>query len=389
MSIKKLMIFQFLLYTFVFMGYSMTYTQIIPFLIELGYDPVQRGFILSFSSIIAIFGQFFVGYLCDKYNTVKKFYHLLLLLYVIFNSLTYTTTGNYFFLHLIVIGFMGGTFRIIAGIVETWTIETNEYTRKNFGSIRAFGSIGWAIGSPFVAYLIVNFGYVSISWAFALLSIISYYFSINLPDATKLVRNEMLRVKDLKQLLQNKSYVLLLAIFILVNIVFSADMFTVIDKILFLNGTNNDVALKWSVQAISELPFFFMGVYFLEKYGGKKLLIFSIVMYILRFYLNSIAFTPMQLVWVSGLQALTFPFIMISQKVLISDESPENLKSSGQLFAIALYAGLSGLITPVLSGALVSIFGYDITLLILTGTLFIPLVLSFFYKEKGLQSHII
>ena len=203
MPTKKLMIYQFILYAFVFMGFSFTYTQIIPFLIELGYDPVERGLLLAFSAFIAIFGQFLVGYLCDKYNTVKKFYHILVFLYVIFNAITYSYTSAYFFLHLLIIGFMGGLFRIVAGLVETWTIETSEYTRNNFGTIRAFGSIGWAIGSPLAAYLIYNYGYFSIAWSFAITSLLSYFVSRKLPDAHKIVKNDSLKIKDLKKLIDS------------------------------------------------------------------------------------------------------------------------------------------------------------------------------------------
>jgi hypothetical protein len=57
----------------------------------------------------------------------------------------------------------------------------------------------------------------------------------------------------------------------------TADMYTVIDKILFVGGSNDDVAFKWSFQAIMELPLFFLGGWMLLKLGSKKILIFSII----------------------------------------------------------------------------------------------------------------
>ena len=82
----------------------------------------------------------------------------------------------------------------------------------------------------------------------------------------------------------------------MINIVASADMYTVIDKILLLGGTNGDVSLKWSFQAIVELPLFFLGARLLVKFGGKKLLLFATAMYFIRFFGYAWASTPALLI---------------------------------------------------------------------------------------------
>ncbi len=370
---------QIYLYTIIFLGLSMTNTQIIPFLTYVGYNPVERGMILSSIAIVAIIGQIIIGYLCDKYSTIKKFYHGLLFIFIILNGILYFISEEVFFIHLLLLGFAGGLFRIIAGLVETWTLEINENVKENFGLIRAFGALGWAIGAPLTSLLIDNFGYRIIGLSFAIVSMFSLLFSLNTPDASKIETNQKLKVSDIKILLKNRNYVILLGMLIMVNLVFAADMYTVIDKMVFLGANSSQIAFKWSFQAILELPLFFLGFVLLKKVGAKKMLIFSIFMYIIRFVLYTIATTPFQIIMISGLQAFTFPVLMIAQKVLVAEESPIQLKSTGQMFALSMYGGLSALLTPIISGNLIALLGFDITLLIFSVSLFIPLYLSIKY----------
>lgn len=382
MTNRSILLNQVLLYFIVFVGLAFTYTQMIPYLTFIGYSPIERGIIFSSIALVAIFGQFIIGYLCDKFNTTKNFFYLVSVAYVIFNAILYAYTENVFFIHLLLVSFTGGLFRVLMGVMETWTIETNDYIKYHFGTIRAFGAIGWAIGSPLTSQLVTRFGYSSIGFAFAFLTIMSLLVAYRLPDAQKVQKNENLKLKDIRVLLSNKKYVKLVVLLVIVNIVFTADLFTVIDKIIHIGGTNDDVAIKWSFQAVTELPLFFLGFYLLKKFSSIKLLLFSIIMFIVRFALYSIAVTPFQIIMISGMQAITFPLLMIAQKILVANESPLNLQSTGQMFALSMYVGVSSLITPVLSGFLVELTDFDTTLIFFTVLLFVPLYLALDYYKS-------
>lgn len=383
MSNKRIIINQFLLYFIIFSGLALTYTQIIPFLTYVGYSPIERGIILSGIAIVAIIGQFFVGYLCDKYNTIKRFYNALTILYVVFVGLMYAYSQQVFLIHLILVSLAGGLFRIVNGLLETWTIETNDYMKTHFGTIRAFGAIGWAIGAPLTSLIINEFGYQFIGLAFAIIVAMSHVVSYFLPDAQKKELNVNLKLKDIQVLLKNPNYIIVLIILLFLNIILTADMFTVIDKIIAIGGTNSQIAFKWSFQAVTELPLFFFGFIFLKKFGARKLLVFSTIMLVIRYGLYTIATSPVQIILISGMQSVTFPLLIVSQKVIISNESPPNLQSTGQMFALSLYTGVPALITPVLSGFLIETFSHNTTLLMMTISLIIPLALAMYYAKQA------
>lgn len=307
MNEKRIFAINFVLYLVAFISLALAFTQMIPFLIYVGYDPLQRGIILSTIAFVAFFGQLWSGYLCDRYHTVKRFFGLFWIVFTLSSVLMYYVTSQVFFFHFIAVSFVGGLFRVTNGLLETWTIETGKKVRDNFGMIRAFGAIGWAIGAPLTSFLVTSFGYQYLGLFMAIAALITYGIASTLPDAKKVKTEAPLRFSDIRQLLSHKPYIMLMVIFVLVSVVMTADMYTVIDKILFVGGSNDDVAFKWSFQAIMELPLFFLGGWMLIKLGSKKILIFSIIFYILRFVLYAIVQTPFLLIAVSGMQMLTFP----------------------------------------------------------------------------------
>jgi len=364
-----------------YIGYTIPYTLVIPYMTQIGYTPSERGLILAGMSLVGIFGQFFFGYLCDRFLTVKKFYFGTMIGLVVFCWLAYSTTKNQLFYHFITIAFTGGLFQIVLGLLDAWTLETDPYLVLHYGKIRAFGALGWAIGSPMTAFIVNRFGYDKLGLANLVLTLLTLAISWTMRDAVKVKRKTNVSWNDVGQLLRKKKYMLLVVILLLMNIILAADIYTVIDKILIIGGSNRDISLKWSFQAITELPLFFLGGWLMVKFGGKKLLLFASVMYFIRFLGYSWANTPALLIAFSGLQMVTYPLLNISSKVLIADESPSHLRSTGLLFATSMSFSLATLISPILFGFLVEKFGADLTLSGIALSCIIPFILILWYMK--------
>ncbi|MEG0329910.1 MAG: MFS transporter [Longicatena sp.] len=369
------------LYFVSFISFALPYGYMQTFLVYVGYDVVERGIILSGTALVAIVVQFFVGYLCDKYQTDKKFYNIMVVIFVITTYVMYQITDKNFFLHLIFISLVGGLFRSVMAVQDAWCLETDDHCKTNYGPIRAFGAIGWMIGSPIGAYVIAQYGYSSLGIVFAVLSIFNIGITMFMQDATKHVKSEGIKFSDLKRLVQSKRYVVIVLIFLIVNIIATADTYTMVDKMLALGADETLVGARWSIQAFTELPLFFAGGYILKKFGDYKLMVFGTFMYIVRFILYAIVQSPELLIAVSLLQCVTYPLIMITSKTLVDDTTPVELRASGQTIASAFYVGVSLLIAPIMSGFLANAFGLDMTLLIIGLTGILALMLCSVYKK--------
>ena len=106
-----------------FVAISMVNTQMIPFMTSIGYDVIQRGYILAANSIVAIAGQFLFGYLCDRFSQIKKFFFLAYTFLFISGILMFLKTEQFFIYHLLTIAVMGGMVKVIMGLNETWMLE--------------------------------------------------------------------------------------------------------------------------------------------------------------------------------------------------------------------------------------------------------------------------
>jgi len=352
------------------------------FLIRLGYDGTERGMITAGISVVAILSPIIVGFLCDRFKTVKKAYNVTLILLTIVALFLYQTTKKDFFMHLIFYSLLGGLWRTIMTIQDTWAIEIDDYFKDRYGRIRAFGAIGWMIANPIGGWCIEQYGYSVLGWVAAGLAIFNLAYSMILPDATKDKNAAPVKFSDLRVLFKNSDYVLIVLIFLFINMMANADGITVVDKMMNLGGKEGMVGTRSSLQALVELPLFFAGTILLKRFGDFKLLMFGVVMYIVRFAGFAFVQSPELIVVVSLTQLFTFPLIMITSRTLINGASPANLKSSGQTVATSIYIGVPSLIGPILTGFLIDHIGTDATLAFVTVFGVIALLLGFVYSKQ-------
>ena len=383
MNRKNTMILLCIFYTFSYFMLVFTNAYMLTYLDSIGYNAMQRGILLSGIAIVAILSPILIGFLCDRFKTVKKIYNLTLIGLLLVNLFLYQLTSQQFFIHLIFTALTGGLFHTLSTIQDTWTLEIDSFYKTRFGPIRAFGAIGWMIASPIAGWVVEKYGYSMLGYVFAGLAILNILFTLSLPDANKEVNAKPIRFTELCELLKNPNYRLVVFIFLFINIMSSADGFTAIDKMISLGAKESLIGFRWSLQAFVELPLFFAGTYLLRKFGGLKLTMFGTTMYILRFISYAFATTAEMIVIVSLMQLVTFPLTTLTSRTMVDHVTPTRLKSSGLAIASSIYVGIPALITPILAGMLISGFGIDIALVIIASLGSIALLLGIFYHKKS------
>ena len=373
------------IYFFVFGSFAFIYTQIIPFLTYLGFTIFERGLILSSVSLLTLVIQIIYGFFSDKYNTIKPIFNLSYLILGILSFILYQSTSSNFYFILLLVSLVGSLFRTLAGFLETWTLLSDEKIKLKFGAIRAFGSIGWALTAPLTSIVVNIYGYSMLSYLIIAMVVSSLFLTIMQKDVEDIETAE-LKFKDIKELIKTPDYVILILIFTVINIGFNTDNFTVIDKMIDLGATNNEIALKWSIQAIIEMPVLFLSTWILLRFNMLSVLRISVIFFIARIGFNGLATTPVQILYVSLFQGITFPLSFIAQKFMIEKITPLKLRSSAQMLGLAIFGAFPAFFTPLVSGILVEYVGYNTTLYLFSITLIVSLLLTFkltqFHKTK-------
>lgn len=364
---------------FSFFAISLVNTQLIPLLASVGYSVVQRGFILASNSIIAIMGQGIFGYLCDRFKKIKLFFFIAYSLLLVSSLFMFMKTEQAFYYHLLTVSISGGMVKVIMGLDETWMLKVDQ---EHYGKLRAWGALGLTLGAPLAGFLVKTWSYRSLMISLVITSIILFYFMFISKDA-KGEEGEKVTLSNLKELLKNKNYLILVTIFLLIYMVGTADQYVVIDKMLDIGSSNEVVGVKWALQSFMEVPLFLFASKILAKYKPSKLLLFGTIMYGIKFMLYAYSFNGWLIVATASLQIVTLPIIMLTSKVFIKEVTPSSLYVSAQMFAMAIFIGVSGLITPIITSYLSAYIGYNNTLYAVAAFTIIPFLLIIYYLKTS------
>lgn len=365
MKDKKQKYLYILFYIIVYISFSFGMTQFIPFLSKIGYDSMERGILLSSLAVMTIILQMVFGFLSDKYRTVKKFMITVLVIYAVSAYLFYTKETQSFVYYMIAIGLSGGLINTSCGLSDAWILASSEYLRKRLSFIKAFGSIGWAIGSVILPIVILKFGYKGVGNVILILCILSLVIMYFIKDVNRTDNNiEKAGLSDIKGLIFNKRYSLLVFILFLMYCGVITNNIVVVDKMLILGATNLEVGYKWSIQSVIEIPTYLFGAYFLQRIDQYLLLKISAIALAIQFVLFGAFNSVTGIIILSSFQMLTTPLILITSKTLIYKLTSEKMKSTGQMFALSIFTGLSSLLVPICAGTITKYYNVNVTLFI-------------------------
>lgn len=365
-----------------FFAQAISYALLITFLTTLGYTATQRSLFFVADALFGMVFQVILGYLCDRHQKIKPYLYMLLLVYVIGTYALYRTTEMNFLVHMFLVPLVGSMLRLSASLSDSLTIETSEETRDNYGVIRLFGSIGWAVGSPVAAWIVAKWGYPMLGPSFIIFMALCVASILGIKDVKKVSSSDPVTMSDVQSLLRNPSYMLTVIILFLLFVVDMTQSYSVIDKIWYLNGSEKDVGNYWLMAAMLELPLFFYGGRVMQKIGSFKTIIIAGFFYGLRYVIYGLANSILFMFVGGALQGVTYPLLMVASKIMVDEKTPENMRTSGQQVANAVYNSGSALVSPILVGLMEDNIGINNSLFVIAAMALITTVITVFINKK-------
>lgn len=331
-----------------FVFYAFFYTQIIPYMEQLGFSKVDRGYILSLGAILGILSQILVGSLADHLKKVKLLAIVMLILFVLCISVMYLKSDSLSLWHLsIIVAINAGFYYLHNNFIELWAFQSHENVRNNFGLIRLFGSIGWALASIIVGIILNYYSFKILGIIMFVIGIFILIIQLTIPDV-KLIHHQKFGFSDLISLLKNKTFMRNLLVCFLLFVGQQADAITVIEKMVSLNSSSSIIGLKWMICALVELPLMFLGIRLIVKHGYRKIINVVAVVFIIRMVLNGLATTPLQLAFITSLQFATFPLLLLSQKYMAIDDVKAQCQNSSIMIMTAIGTNLPVILIPLI-----------------------------------------
>ncbi|WP_106494694.1 MFS transporter [Lentibacillus sp. Marseille-P4043] len=318
-----------------------------------GLDGTEIGWVLAVGPLAAIFSQPFWGYLSDKYKTVKWMLVICIIGLLISSILFFQMNG------LVALILMGAVFYFftspIGALGDSLAQRRADDLNVNFGGIRMWGSIGFAISSLIVGKVLSSIGVQYMIWPYLFFGTCALIVALRLTDVK--VESDPIRLKDISKIIRNKPFFLFLFMIMFLSISHRANDSYIGLYIAQLGGSEGMVGLAWFVGVASEAAVFALAFFWFRKFHTLIFIIIAGVLYSIRWFLYAVIDDPIYIIPLQVLHGLTFGIFYLSAFQFISRLIPKLLQSTGHLVFYAVFFGISGIVGSLTGGALIDSYG--------------------------------
>lgn len=333
----------------------------------LSFDGAQVGDAYTTMPWGALIAPFFVGMIADRFFNAERvlgFCHLLgaALLYY---SASVTDPGVLFWILLL----YAMAYNPTLALVNTISFAQMKDTGKQFPAIRVLGTIGWIAAGLLVGSMGIENTSIPMkiaAGASAVLGVYAFFLPRTPPQSSgkKVTVRDVLNL-DALSLLKDRSF----AVFVIGSLLICIPLaFYYNFTNLFLNESGfENAAGKMTLGQMSEIGFMLLMPFFLFRLGVKKMLLFGMVAWFVRYLLFAFGNADsLVFMFYAGilLHGICFDFFFVTGQIHVDNVAPRKVRASAQGFIALITYGLGLLIGTKVSGYVVKAYETELA----TGT---------------------
>ncbi len=320
---------------------------------QMGLSGTEISWLMSVTPILVFVAQPIIGPLTDRSG--HRGHMLARLLVITAATCALIALGNSFWTLLPMVALWSFFSCVLTPIGDS--IALGEVVRKggDYSRIRLWGSIGFLIVSYLTGYL---YKVVNLRWMFlvyAAFMLITWIYARRLPAdgiaAPKSVWSGVLG------LLKNKLLMLFLVCSSIVWMSQAAHSAFFSVRMAEIGGASETVGMAYSLAALLEVPVWMVLGRITRRTGPLPILAFASIMYGIRWQLVSVITVPGVLVAMQVLQAVTFALFMTTAIVFVGQQTPPELRASGQALLSLVQGGIATVIGTRGAGYIVDTYG--------------------------------
>ncbi|RFA34172.1 MFS transporter [Virgibacillus dokdonensis] len=317
-----------------------------------GLDGTEIGYVLAVGPLASIVAQPFWGYMSDKYKTVKRVIQVcligLLVMSVIFfqmnTLLPILIVGAIFYFFVTPIGALG----------DSLAQRRAHDLGVSFGTIRLWGSIGFATSSLVIGEILTRAGIQYMIIPYLFFGVLAFIVSFKLVDVN--VTSEPVKLRDVSLLIKSKPFLIFLFFIMFLSVTHRANDSFIGLYIEQLGGSEGLVGVAWFVGVLTEALVFATAGYWFRKYHPLVFVIIAGILYSIRWFIYGAADNPWHIISLQFMHGLTFGTFYLASFNYISRLVPKILQSTGHLVFFATFFGVSGIIGSLIGGAMIDTF---------------------------------
>ena len=314
---------------------------------HLGFTGIQIGAISSLRSIVLVVFSIAWSLIADRFQKRKS-------IYVVCNWLSAGIWAAYFFsdsywIIFFVTACHGLFYAPIISFLEAFTIDTLGEQKRSYGSIRAWGSISFITMVMVLGYVIDQFSIKIILWVIFVGSMFQSVFSMRMPTITRAGNGDFF--SRAKSFLSGRVVIFLFCGFLmLVSHGMYYGFFSIHLSTLGYGGLF--IGFTWALGSVAEIMVMINSKWIFNYLSYEKALIISFMVATIRWILISYVHSPIAVLSLQLLHALTYGMFHMASILYIDLLSPNETKTLGQAINNATTYGLGLMVGFFLSGVL-------------------------------------
>src|SRR5690625_1082209 len=157
-----------------------------------GLTGYKIGWVLAIGPLVQIISQPFWSYMSDKYKTVKRFLLICIFGLILFSSIFLNVSTLYL---LLFFGFWFYFFSTpIGGLGDSLAQRRADDLGVSFGTIRTWGSVGFATSSLAIGLVLTHYGVQYMIWPYLAFALIALFVTFRIKDVK--VEQDPINIKD-------------------------------------------------------------------------------------------------------------------------------------------------------------------------------------------------
>ncbi len=319
-----------------------------------GFTPTQIGYILAAAPVVAIAAQMFWGNIADMVKSKNKLLSIILLLLCV--SMALLPFGRIFTLALILQCFYAFFDAPTYSLTDTIITENCNKLRLNFGRIRLAGTIGFGV-IGWIAGIVMGYNIYLMFPMYLILMLCAQIPLRRMPSVAG-HRQSKTKVNPLS-LFKDKRlcfiYALCAAVAIPVNFIFA--FFSIYLTSPSIGGHTWQIGMYLFLSVVMEIPLLFYYDRIIKRFGIENIMLISLVMLCVRFFIIGYVTNPYILI-ISGALQCSYVTFFVGAALYISRNVDPGLKATGQAVSSMLVAGVAKIVSSLVAGNLIDAVGY-------------------------------
>lgn len=318
-----------------------------------GLNGTEIGWVLAIGPLASIFSQPFWGYMSDKYKTIKRMLIICVFGLLISSVIFFQMNG---FLAIFIMGAILYFFSSPVGALSDSLAQRRaDELRISFGTIRTWGSIGFAFSALVVGGILSSTHISNMGIIYILFGLIMLFIVFRITDVN--VESDPVQLKDVNKLIHNKPLIFFLILMMFITITHRANDSFIGLYIAELGGAEGFVGIAWFIGLVSEAIVFATSRYWFRKYHALTFIVIASVIYTFRWFLFAAIDLPIYIIILQVLHGVTFGIFYVAAFEYVTRITPKLLHSTAHLVYYSVFFGVSGIIGSSVGGTVMDVYG--------------------------------